>query len=614
MIEPLKILMLEDSATDTEIVQRLLKKEKLNFESKLAMSKEAFLQALDQFQPDVILADNSLPQFNATEALEITRQHFNHIPFIMVTGTVSEEFAAAIIKSGADDYILKDRLQRLPAAILAAINKRKAEKEIADYKYALDQSSIISITDQKGIIKYANENFCKISKYSVEELVGQDHRIINSCFHSKSYIKNLWTTIANGKIWRGEFCNKAKDGTRYWVDATIVPFLNEKGKPYQYLAIRTDITERKNAKEDKKKSEKLFQSMVENNESIIALLDDKFQTIYRSPASARITGWQDEERENAGTHELTHPDDQEEVKAVIDKLIKNPGKLFPLSLRTKHKNGTYISLEGTVINLLRDENTKAIVANFRDVTEKKKAEQELKTARERVFFHVDNSPLAFIEWDNKIKPTSWSKRAEEIFGWSEKETTAKEFDWISKIYEEDLPWVIEISKELVAGKIGKSQVQHRNYTKDGRVIWCEWFNSILRDKEGKVLSILSLVQDVTERKQTEEKIFKSEEQYRDLVDNITDLICTHDLDGRILSVNRAAEELIAHKFDPQENLNIKDLLAPDKKNMFDDYITQLKEKSRVQGLMKIQTFSGQTRIWEYKNSLKTAGVKTPIVR
>ncbi len=227
--------------------------------------------------------------------------------------------------------------------IMTDISDRKAAEErerewmerVKSLQAALDEHALVTITDAAGVITYANDKFCAVSGYSRAELLGREHRVVNSGRHSTEFWATFWETITGGAVWKGEILNRAKDGRTFWVDATVVPFLRPDGKPYQYVAIRTDITRRK---QEIAERERLAQ-IVESSRDLIAMADPSTQRItYMNRAGREMCGFGADEDISSLTVQHLHPPHATQwIEGSIRETLKtgsSKGETFFLDVRT----------------------------------------------------------------------------------------------------------------------------------------------------------------------------------------------------------------------------------------------------------------------------------------
>ncbi|NNU33061.1 PAS domain-containing protein [Mucilaginibacter sp. S1162] len=222
------------------------------------------------------------------------------------------------------------------------------EKELRDYRYALDISSIVSIADVEGRFTFVNDNFCTISKYSSEELMGQSHSLLWSGEHPPEYFTGLVSAMQEGKSYRGEFCNKAKDDSLYWVDTTIVPFLDKEGKVYQYMSINRDITQKKKAPEQLRASEERYKSIIDVSNTGAWEYDLDTQRVWYSAQYFSMLGidkpegvWED--TEGMSWVSRLHPDDRERAVQIFDKFLsEDTTELYESFFRMRHANGGWV--------------------------------------------------------------------------------------------------------------------------------------------------------------------------------------------------------------------------------------------------------------------------------
>jgi PAS domain S-box-containing protein len=435
-----------------------------------------------------------------------------------------------------------------PSATTTAIEPDRAEqalkrslKELSELKFALDQSAIVAITDQRGTITYVNEKFCEVSQYSKEELLGQDHRIINSGYHPKEFIRDLWTTIANGRVWRGEIKDRAKDGSFFWIDTTIVPFLDDNTAPAQYIAICYDITSRKHAEEALLESEQRFRSVADSAPVLIWISGtDKLCNYFNEPW-LDFTGRTLEEELGNGWTEGVHAEDLSGcLKTYTTSFAAR--REFRMEYRLRRRDGEYRwLLDHGVPRVAASGEFLGYIGSCIDITEFRSATERI---REQANL-LDHARDAIVVADLDDHIVYWNLSAQRLFGWSAEEVTGKS---VGEVFYPSGGSQFNQAKLTLMEK-GQWHGELFLRCEDGAEITVDSRWTLVRAEGEEPKAVLMINTDITEKKRIEDQALRS--QRMESIGSLAGGIA-HDLNN-VLSPIMMSLEVLQMKYPDEES-------------------------------------------------------------
>jgi len=354
------------------------------------------LQAIDvigQFKPDLILLDMYMPQCSGLELASIIRQYdiYALTPIVFMTAEWNLDKKLAALNLNSDDFLTKPvapwhlvntviaRIKRARVMRRGTTEMRSTLRELDSIKHAIDQHAIVSMTDAAGNITYVNDKFCAVSRFARQELLGQNHRLVKSGTHPQAVYDDLWSTISSGKVWQGELQNRTKDGSPYWVETTIVPFLDDFGVPQRYVSIRTEITSLKQAEAELRiGEERLRRSQIYANigtwdwdiQSGGLFWSERIASLFGGPAGKLDTTYEN-------FLSAAHPDDRQYVTDSVNACV-GQGMPYNIEHRVVWPDGSehWLHEQGDVT---RDENGTPLhmLGVVQDITRRKQAEEAL---------------------------------------------------------------------------------------------------------------------------------------------------------------------------------------------------------------------------------------------
>ncbi len=473
-----------------------------------------------------------------------------------------------------------------------------------------DVSDAIISTDMQFRILSWNTAAEHMYGWKASEVIGRGMReFVQSEYFNISREEIIKTAMEQGK-WKGEVSQNHKNGSRFFVSTSLSLVKDQDGRHIGFVAINRDITERKHLDEVLRASELRFRSLIENGLDNISLLAANGTLLWESPATVRTLGYEPDQFKGSNILELVHPDDIEWVQSQFEGILSKPSFVSHGSFRIKHSNGTWRWVESTGTNLLHEPSVNAVVINYHDITERKEAEEALNLSQEQMRSMIHEAPISIAMFDLDMKYITASHRWIREYGNGDP-------DLMGKSHYDVLPDIPARWREMHQRGLAGETLNNDDdlwIHEDGRKEWLCWSVVPWHDVHGKISGIILSIEDTTQRKRAEDALKASEEKYRDLVENGQDLICTHDLEGNLLSVNEAAVKLTGYSREFLLQMNLKDALAPHGEKQFAAYLEEIKVQGQAHGSMKVRTANGEFRIWEYNNTLRTEGLANSIVR
>ena len=400
MKKPVRILIVEDQPDDADLAKHEIYKILSNCEFLVVETRESFIRALEVFQPDIVLSDYTLPHFDGMKALELTLKLAPSTPFIIWTGSINEDVAVGCVKAGASNYILKDNLKRLGAAVLHALEEKEllAARRQAEQKYkSIFENSMEGIFQSSPEGRYINVNPAMARLYgyhSPAEMVESVKSIADQIYVNPTERAGFIRLLhSQNTVEHYEQRNYRRDGSVIWTSTSARAVRDENGNLLYYEGFVQDITQRKEAKEALQNSERRFRSLIENGLDDISLLEADGSLLWESPSTIRNLGYVPGEFVGRNIFEMMHPEDLEWTREAFAKLLQEPGARQRGIFRLRRADGAWRWVEAIATNLLNEASVNAIVINYRDITEQKQAEIELQQK---------NADLALINALNEV--------------------------------------------------------------------------------------------------------------------------------------------------------------------------------------------------------------------